>query len=441
MGSETSKLRLGGATAVVLANVIGSGIFVSLHFQAKSLPDAWSILSVWVVGAFLAWCGAVCYAELASVFPDSGGEAEYLGKIYHPLAGFLSGWVSLIAGFPAPMAAVALLFGAYTAGVLQLEQEWLPRVFGAVLIALVALGHCVSLQFADKFHRLFTYAKVALLLGLTLLIFFTTKEPQHIAFQARSAAWSQITPSAYFVTVLFVLYTYTGWNAACYMSGEVHEPTKLVPRALLLGLGIAAALYILFNFTLLRAIPAEQLQAQQDVLTTAAGICLGEIGARITLAVIAVCLISSVSGLLWVGSRVTHKVAGQNLLLRPLQYSNRRSMPVAAVLFQAAVAIAALCLFPNPENLLLYVQYLLQASACFTVAGLFFVRLKQKKGLLPPSGYRAVGYPVVPVLFLIASVLSMAALRHEYQTVVVKGLLTLGLGIFIWIGGKPQKSR
>ncbi len=441
--ASSGKIGYWGAVAVILGNVLGSSIFISLHYQANALPDAWSILAVWIFGAFIAWCGAVSYAELASMFPDNGGEANYLSKIYHPAAGFLSGWISIIAGFPAPLALIALIFGSYAAPLFWPDAVGdarlaVARGFAAGLIVLVCLTHCFSLRLADRFHQSSTYLKAGLLAILAVLIVWFAPTPQKEAYALTTSTWQGIFSGSFAIQTYFVLYAYAGWNAACYIATEVKDAPRTVPRALLMGLFLATTLYLAMNHAMLWAVPKATLAETPDILQKAAEICFGSRGATITTAIICLGMFSSASGLLWVGSRVAQKVAAGNLALKPLQGQNKQGVPVRAVIFQSIVALAVLWLFQDPQGVLLYVEFLLQISAFLTVLGVFILRVRDPNR---PRPFRATGYPIIPAIFLIWVVIATNQLLKREASVIKGGLLTLVVGAAVYVAGLPPRKK
>ena len=214
--------------------MIGVGVFTALGFQLADLSSGFSVIALWLAGGLVAFCGAVCYAELVAMYPKSGGEYHLLGAALHPLPGFLSGWISIIAGFPAPVALAASAFAAYFSGsVLEMNTTAL----GVGLILIVTGGHLVSVIFSSRFQSIATLGKVILILVL-IVAGFSVGEPQPVDFfPSASTDWGMLGSGGFAIALMWVHYSYEGWNGAAYIAGEVRNPQRNVPLALLLGTG------------------------------------------------------------------------------------------------------------------------------------------------------------------------------------------------------------
>ncbi len=258
--SQRKPLGACTATALVVANMIGVGVFTTLGFQVHALHGAFSILLLWVVGGVVAVCGALCYAELATALPRSGGEYHLLGRAVHPLLGFLSGWVSLFAGFAAPVAAAALAFSAYLAKVYPGMAEQ-PVEWASVLVVALGVLHALDVRVGAYFQTVMTIIKILMLCA------FIGAALSHDAWlaldlypTADDAARILGTP-VFAVSLVYVSYAYSGWNAAVYVAGELRDPARTLPRALLYGTALVTLIYLLVNFAYLAVVPREQLLA------------------------------------------------------------------------------------------------------------------------------------------------------------------------------------
>jgi APA family basic amino acid/polyamine antiporter len=436
-------IGLRSAVAVVVGNMIGASIYIALHFNASALPDAISILTVWVLGGLIAWCGAVSYGELAAALPGNGGEANYLSRIYHPSVGFLSGWVSLVAGFPGPIAVIALAFGKYfVAGYLpDMSEESAPvvaRSIGLGVIALVAAFHLTTLKLTSSIHFVLTAVKYLLLAGLAVSAFVFAKEPQVAGFQPSQDTVRSFWSNAFFVQLYFALYAYSGWNAACYIAKEVRDPQKNVPRALFLGVGLVTVLYVGLNAGMLWLLPKQTLADNFEVAHVTAQTLFGENGSRFVTALICIGMVSAISAMIWAGSRVGQRLGTENPLLRPLAMENRHQIPAFSVIFQAVVAAILLLAFEKPDAILLYVELLLQVFLFLTVLGVFVLRRKQPD---LPRPYKALGYPILPGIFLIWVVLTATQVLRMNHELAIKGLSTIIIGWLVWWFSKPVPAR
>lgn len=438
--SEPRRLGLAPAIAIVVANMVGTGVFISTGYMVHAL-DAPRILLAWLVGGVLALCGAVVYAELGAMMPRVGGEYVYLKESLHPSVGFLSGWVSLIAGFSAPIGASALAFGHY----LQAVVPDLPvKVAALGLVAGMTLLHMFDVILGSRLQTGFTLLKVGL-----ILIFICA------GLLAGNGSWANLNtalPSAstsafsgeFAVQLFWVSFAYSGWNAAAYIAGEMKDPGRNLPRALLIGTGVVTVLYLALNLVFLYAAPAEGLSAilhNREVGTSAAAALFGERAGSWLSTVIAVALLSTVSAMIMAGPRVYAAMAEDGLFFSALAHRHRRGAPVASVALQGAIAVA-LVLTVDLPRLVLYIGFTLSLFAALTVAGALVLRIRRPHAERP---YRAWLWPVTPALFLAASVWLVyqgvslhptECLRYGGGTL-ASGMLAYGL----WRGAHRLRDR
>src|SRR5438046_7463331 len=310
----TSPRSVGFLTAcsIVIANIIGTGIFTSLGFQLANIQSGFVLLMLWVVGGIAALCGARCYGDLSAALPRSGGEYHFLSEIYHPAVGFMAGFISATVGFAAPIALAAMAFGKYFRGVFDFGS---PVLLSFVLVWMVALFHFGNLRLGSAFQNLWTIVKlllVGVLIGAGLLI----EEKQPITFFPHAADTMSIFSGAFAVALVYVMYSYSGWNASSYIIGEVKNPERNVPRSLLTGTLIVIVAYVLLNAVFLATTPEVEMRGQLEVGLIAGRHIFGENGGRIVGAVICLGLISAVSSMTWIGPRVTMSLGEDHWLLR-----------------------------------------------------------------------------------------------------------------------------
>ena len=422
-GSDVGKVGLATAIAIVVANMIGTGVFGSLGFQVAGIPSGFPILVLWLVGGIVSFCGAVCYAELASIFPKSGGEYHLLSKAWNPFIGFLAGWLSVTVGFAAPVAANAALLGGYMGSITGLSPLW----FGIPVVVFVAIVHLGKLSNIGLFQSGFTYAKVALILVLGLLA-FSLGTAQPISFLPAEGDGKLIASGGFAISLVYVLYAYTGWNAATYMMDEVRNPEKTVPLALLIGTALVTVLYLFINAAFLYSTPIEKISGQAEVGLIAAESILGAKGGMIMGILISFGLISTISSMTWAGPRVTAAIGRDHARFQTLGKLNKNGVPALAVILQAAIVLL-LVASATFEQLINYVQALLTISSLMVVIGLVVLRLRRPDLHRP---YRAWGYPLTPIIF---GSLSLYVLWFQIQQKTVEflyGLGTLGLGVLIY---------
>lgn len=397
---ETSprQLGLGVATAIVVANMIGVGVFTSTGFQATDLVDPATILSTWVIGGLLALCGAAVYAELATMMPKAGGEYVYLRTAYHPSVGFASGWVSLTAGFSAPIAAASLAFARYLRQAfpaLAFDERWLALL----LIAGLAALHARDAVLGGRVQAAFTIGKALLILAFIVAgLLFGEGSWSH--FEPQRGGLSNVPTLAFATSLMYVSFAYSGWNAATYVAGEIDNPGKTLPWALLGGTTLVMVLYVLLNVVFLYAAPPAELAGVLEVGDLAGRRLFGDTTGRALSTLIAVALISSVSAMIMTGPRVYAAMAEDQALPGALAKRSARGVPTRAVALQALLA-SILVWFWNPDELIRYVGFWLAIFAALTVSSLFVMR--RRRGT-PRGTYRTPGYPLTPVLFIALSV-------------------------------------
>ena len=447
MTAPAAKVGLLTAIAIVVANMVGTGVFGSLGFQVAGIPSGFPIMLLWFLGGLISFCGAVCYAELASMFPRSGGEYHLLGETWHPFFGFLAGWISVTVGFAAPIAANATLMGEYLGPILGLTQtislgKFEVPIFVFIIsiptVLLVTLIHLGRITLIGRFQEWFTYGKVALILLLGILG-FALGTAQDISFLPKEGDFDLIKSKGFAISLVFVLYAYTGWNAAIYMMDEVERPERNVPLALLVGTLLVAGLYIFVNAAFLHSTPIDAMAGEAEVGLIAAENFLGKNGGAIMAVLISFGLISSISSMVWAGPRVSASIGRDHTRLSLLSRTNRNGVPAIAILVQSAIVILLL-LTATFEQMIHYVQALLTISSLLVVIGMVYLRIR-KPNLNRP--YRAWGFPVTPIIF---AGMSLYVLKFQIEGKPKEfffGLATLAIGIVIYFiisGDREEKS-
>ena len=401
-----------------------SAVFTSLGFQVKDLPSGFTLLLLWLVGGGVALCGAVSYAELAAMFPRSSGEYNYLTRTYHPAVGFLAGWLSATVGFSAPVALAAMAFGEYGRSIFP----GIPPLFlGLAVVWLVTgIGLC-GLRHSSAFQTVTTALKLTLIFAF-LVAGITFADPQPISFAPHVSDAKYVISGPFAISLVFVMYSYSGWNAATYIVGEMRDPQRNVPRALLAGTGIVIFLYVALNALFLYAAPISQLAGQLDVAVVAGRHIFGELGGRIVGGLICIGLVSSISAMMWIGPRVT-AVMGEDIpMLRVFARRSAGGVPTAAVLLQLAVANLML-LTQSFEAVVDFIQFSLLACSFLAVFGVIKLRYTDPD---LPRPYRAWGYPVTPIVFLCVTAFMMYYLVTERPLQALTGILMMASGLVLY---------
>src|ERR1700730_10990134 len=421
------------ATAIVVADMVGVGVFTSLVFQVKYIPSGFSILLLWVVGGVVALCGVFSYSELGAMFPRSSGEYNFLARTYHPAFGFLAGWVSATVGFAAPVALAAMAFGQYAKAVLPGAP---PLLLALGVVWLVSLVQLAGVRHSSTFQLISTALKVALIVAF-LVAGFMIGTPQPISFAPSGADLRYTVSPPFAIGLVFVMYSFSGWNAATYIIGEMRTPQRSLPRALLAGTLIVLVLYVALNAVFLYTAPLDKLSGQLDVARIAGSQIFGEIGGRIVGAMICIGLISSISAMMWIGPRVMMTVGGGIPALRVFARKSANGAPAYAILFQ--LAVASLMLFTRSfEAVLDFIQFALLFCSFFTVLGVIKLRITQPE---LPRPYRAWGYPVTPVVFLLVTAFMMYYLLTERPLQSLLGALMMISALLIYAISRRRADR
>ncbi len=422
------------ATAIVVADMIGVGVFTSLGFQVKDIPSGFSILLLWAVGGIVALCGVFSYSELGAMFPRSSGEYNFLSRAYHPAFGFLAGWVSATVGFAAPVALAAMAFGEYAKSVFP---ELPPTGLAIGVVWMVSLVQLTGVRHSSTFQLIATILKVVLIVAF-LVAGFAIGVRQPISFMPETGDFAHVTSAPFAIGLVFVMYSFSGWNAATYIIGEMKTPQQSLPRALLAGTLIVMVLYVALNAVFLYATPISKLAGQLDVASVAGSAIFGEIGGRIVGAMICVGLISSISAMMWIGPRVMMTMGEDIPALRVFSRKSVGGAPAYAILFQ--LAVANLLLFTRSfEAVLDFIQFALLFCSFFTVLGVIKLRVTDPD---LPRPYLAWGYPVTPLVFLLVTAFMMYYLLTERPMQSLLGTLIMlsGLLIYAMFRGRPAAA-
>ena len=412
------------ACGIVIANTIGTGVFTSLGFQVADIHSGFALLMLWIVGGIAALCGALCYGELSAALPRSGGEYHFLSEIYHPALGFMAGFISATVGFAAPIALAAMAFGKYFHGVFNFGS---PILLSFVTVWIVALFHFGNLRLGSAFQNVWTLVKlllIAALIGAGLLI----EEKQPITFLPHAADTMAIFSGGFAVALVYVMYSYSGWNASSYIIGEVKNPERNVPRSLLVGTTIVMAAYVLLNAVFLATAPQDEMRGQLEIGLIAGKHIFGENGGRIVGAVICLGLISAISSMTWIGPRVTMSMGEDHWLLRFLGRKNAEGVPANAVLVQLLI-VNLLLLTRSFELVVIYIQFALLLCSLLTVIGVVVLRMARPEIARP---YRVWLYPIPPIVFAAITVWMMVYLLRSKTTESIAGLGTAIAGFLLY---------
>lgn len=434
------------AAMVIVANMVGTGIFTTSGFILAQVGSASLLLLCWLAGGVIALAGALSYAELGARYPQAGGEYVFLRQSFGPLWGFLSGWISLVVGFSAPIAAAAVAGSGYLLRAWPSAAGWsLPLGFGSLalsgesLLALaILLGftclHAASLRVGVRVQNLLTGFKLLVLVGL-IAAGLGAWDGGGILGQGLAAPGSAAGRVA--TALVFVSFAYSGFNAAAYLGGEIKNPQRNLPLALLAGTSLVTALYLLINLAYVSAVPLAQMAGIKEIGSLTAQALLGPLGGRVFSLLVALCLLSSLGAMTLTGPRIYYAMAKDRVFFSALGRVRPASgVPANAVWLQAAIA-GVMVVSASFEALLFYIGFTLSLFTALTVAGLLVLRRR----LGPPDTFRVPLYPWVPLLFILASawIIIFSLAGDPWRA--LPGGLTLAAGVALYLVFRRRNRR
>ena len=400
--SSIQKIGWFTASCVLVSNIIGGGIFTTTGFMARDLGDPTLILFLWFVGALFALGGAMVYAELGAALPQAGGDYLYLREAYGPLVAFLSGWTSFTIGFGAALAASAVSFASYALRTVPLADEsgWVGRGLALSLLWAITLIHCGGIGTGGRMQRVLTTTKVLAIYCFILGgLLYGSGQWAHLTTPAPASRPSIGTAT---ISLLFVMYSYLGWNVASYIAGEITDPQRSLPKIMVGGTVSVAGLYLLLNVVYLYALPIENL-AQEPLLPVAekaAAALWGTGSARFVAALLCLAIAGAVSAMVWAGPRVYWAMAHDGVISPWLaQLHVKSGVPVRAILLQSTWA-SLLILSGTFEQLIVYSGLVLSLFMALTLSTVFHFHRKQADAT---QHYQAPLYPFLPAMLIAGS--------------------------------------
>ena len=429
------KIGLFTATAIVVANMVGTGVFTSLGFQVAGLQSGFTIMLLWITGGIVAFTGALCYGELGSMFPQSGGEYNYLSKIYHPALGFAAGWVSVTVGFAAPVAAAAMALGAYAKGA---SSSINPLYLAAIVVILISFIHANSLKAGSYFQNYTTSFKV---LAVLVIIAFGLTSPQtgDLVFSYHTSVGDEVFSSSFATSFFFVSLAYSGWNAAGYIASDMESPQRNLPKALLYGTILITILYVAINFVFMYVTPLAEMRNEHGPIVDIAGVAakhiFGNAGGKIMSSIIAFLLISTISAMIIAGPRVTQSIGNDHPVFKLFSKTTSKGVPAIAIVTQCLISLFFI-FSASFSQVVIYISFTLNLFTFLAVLGIIVMRIKHPNLERP---YKTWGYPIVPLLFLLITGWLMYIGLMSNLKESIFGLLTAASGIVIYlIWGKKE---
>jgi len=404
---QNQKYTRSVAVNMVIANMIGTGIFTTLGFQVNAdfgIPDPFVILMIWIVGGVISMCGATVYGEIATTINKSGGEYAFLSELYHPLVGFISGWVSMIVGFSAAIAALALATGEYFLPLLGMNNEAtvmsmpVVKMIGTVVIVLVVLVHFRGVKFGGAFQNYMTYVKLGLIAVFLVIPFFFigNYEGSGISFAPSEGSWDMIFSLPFAGALVWVYFAYSGWNASTYIVGSLENPKKNLPFSLIVGTLIVTVLYLLLNFVFMYVATFDELNMNPDLGNVVANKILGPKVGLIFSAVFSLALVSGVSAMFIAGPRVLQEMGKDHKIFKVLGNQSEGGAPKMALITIMVISIG-MVYFLQFGELIEYIGMTLAVFSLLTVIGIFILRSRRSTS---ERTVKAWGYPVTPIIFI-----------------------------------------
>ncbi len=421
-------LRVSAFTAacVLVSNAVGSGIFTTTGFMARDLGDPRLILALWLAGGVLALAGAMSYGELGAALPRVGGEYVYIRRAYGPLLGFLSGWTSFSLGFGAAIAAAAMGFGHFLLQVLpETAPLRSPAAFALLLVWALTGVHLLGVERGGQLQRWLTVLKIG---GIGALVaaglWLGAGDWTHLSTPATDA---EPRLGSTVVALIFVLYAFSGWNAACYIAGEIRDPARNLPRAMVWGTLVVGALYLSVNLVYFYALPVSVLAAEPvlPVAEKVASALWGPTAATVVVVVLCVSIAGAASSMIWAGPRVYFQMARDGVVPELFSRQTRSGAPAASILLQSSW-ITVLLLTGSFEQLVIYSGVALALFTALAVGAVVVLRVREPE---LPRPYRVAFYPWLPLSYAAISLGIALYATLERPIEALASFATIGAGV------------
>jgi basic amino acid/polyamine antiporter, APA family len=428
--SPSRRIGVATASAVVIGSMVGSGIFTTSGFIARDVGSPARLIALWAVGGLIALAGALCYSELGAAMPEAGGEYVYLREAYGTFVAYLSGWTSLFVGFSGAIAATTLALVDYLHRFFPALNTGLLGGKGVALAVLWSLtaAHVAGVGPGGALQRIFGAATVA---GMAALIAAGLASGHGNASNFSSAAPAQGSAA---VALIFVLYTYSGWNAAAYLAGEIRKPSRILPAALIVGTLVVTVLYLGMNAMYVYALPIKAMSGVLAVADKASVALLGPMAVRLTAGLVALALVASTSAMVLSGPRVYYAMARDGVFFGSFAVVHPTfGTPARAMVLQAAWASLLIVFFGVFERLVLYTGFALTVFTALAVASVIVLRVR-RAGL--PRPFRVPGYPWLPAGYVAVSALIVGYTVVNRPTEAVLGILTVAAGAPLYFAGR-----
>jgi len=437
------RLGLFPITNIVIANMIGAGIFTTSGLLMADLKNPMIMLALWLAGGIVALAGALCYGEIGASIPKAGGEYTFLSSLYNHKLGFLSGWVSFVVGFSAPIAASSIGFSEYlyraVPGIFEfsiIDVEGMKKVYSILIILIFTLVHLRGVEFGAKVQNYLTLLKVLLVIGLILFGFLLgTGDFSHFSAPAKSeslpVSWKTMG-----LSLMWIMFAFSGWNASVYIGSEIKKPERNIPLSLLIGTGIVLLLYVLINIIYVYAVPPQEMEGEIAIGGLAIGKLFGPDFESLFSLLVAFALFSSISAFIILGPRVYFAMSADGHFFKfAAKVHPRYKVPAYSIIFQGVISVIII-LSGTFDQILTYMGFSLGIFPIITVFALFKLR-KQNKSIL-----RLPGYPFTPLLYIFAGImmLSLSFLERPIESSIAILTVLAGLPAYYLFGIGKNKN-
>jgi len=430
---EHKKYTLTVAVTLVIANMIGTGVFTSLGYQVGPIPSGFAILILWLVGGVVALAGAFTYAEIATTLKKSGGEYYYLEKIIHPALGFVSGWMSLLVGFAGAVSAVAIAIGAYSTNILGFPI----KLIAIVSIVGVTAIHWFGVKTGGRAQTMLTSTKLLLITFFCIAPFFIPDANlSGISFLPHPGDWRLIVSPGFAVSLVFVVYAYTGWNAAAYIAGNLENPARNLPRALIAGTFTVVLVYLSLNAMFLYSATFPELNGQNDIGNVVAIKLFGSRTGAIFSALFSIALLSTLSAMTIAGPRVTEAMGEDYSIFKSFARKNKFDMPYLALLVQAGWSIL-LVVVSSFKEIIQYISISLSIFSMITVLSVFKLRKAYPRSERP---FNMPLYPLPPIVFTVCTCWMIYYVTSDDPKIILYSLGTMVPGLILYFVASKKKT-
>jgi APA family basic amino acid/polyamine antiporter len=433
------RLSLFDATLLVIGNVVGAGIFTTSGFLASELPQPFLFIGIWVIGGLLSLCGALTYAEMAGMFPYSGGDYQFLKAAYGRWAGFLLGWVSFWVINPGSLAALSIALIYYVKHFFFFNNVLSEKLLAIGIICFLSLINYRGVRLSGTTQDIFTIGNLFIVAALIVggLISQNGNWQHFTGTHAESITVAKLFGPA----MIAVIFTYSGWFVSAYIGDEVKNPTRNLPLSLFLGTSIVAILYTLINITYIYAVPLSQLKGVVNVAQVTAENLFNPVFAHIISLSVILAIAASINATILAGTRIYYAMAADNIFWSPLKNLHSLYKTPHISIFCQMILASLFVLLGTFEQLLSYVVFVMLLSSIVTGFAHLVLRWRKPDAKRP---YRTWGYPFIPLLFVGCYIGIAIQIAHAKPSISILGVLITCTGLpfyFLWSKRKSRERR